>query len=29
LARVRALLGDGAVVVRSRDDLRRAAGYDQ
>jgi phosphoglycolate phosphatase-like HAD superfamily hydrolase len=29
LARVRALLGDGAVLVRTRDDLRRAAGYDQ
>jgi phosphoglycolate phosphatase-like HAD superfamily hydrolase len=29
LARVRAMLGDGAVVVHTRDDLRRAAGYDQ
>jgi phosphoglycolate phosphatase-like HAD superfamily hydrolase len=29
LARVRGLLGEGAVTVHSRDDLLRAAGYDQ
>jgi phosphoglycolate phosphatase-like HAD superfamily hydrolase len=29
LARVRALLGDGAVVVHTRDELLRTAGYDQ